>query len=360
DGRYLAFVSDAALDPRDLDNGTSDVYLRDRAAGTTVLVSLSPNTVAGAISGSPSISGDGRWVAFSSLDEQIVAGDLNATTDVFLYDRDSEAVVLVSLNDAGDQANGPSNGASVSFDGSLVLFASSASNLVASPSSTTTQLYVRSLASNVAPSVDLPSTVDLAFSLTLDMSGTFTDPGSASGETYSATVDYGDGTGTRALALDGGTFGLFHTYAAAGSYTVTVVVTDSGGASGSATMVVNAGTHSYVWLEPVASSFVVGRNMPVKFRVLGPDGSLVFDSSVRVDVVDASGAVVAGPYFYGDQPSRSVTWNGDYYHVNVDTRGLGPDLYLLRVQFSSPTLTGEFTLATNGTAGSLRWSGLRQ
>lgn len=77
-GRYLAFVSAAPLHPDDRDgNVTLDVFLRDRDpdVGTTVLASLSLNTVAGATSTRPSISEDGRWVAFDSLDEQLVGVD---------------------------------------------------------------------------------------------------------------------------------------------------------------------------------------------------------------------------------------------------------------------------------------------
>ena len=450
DGRYIAFVSEARLDPRDLDNGTPDVYLRDRVAGTTVLASLSNNTLPGATSASPSISGDGRWVGFHSLDDMLVPVDTNRVFDVFLYDRTTELVTLVSLNDADEQANAASFGASVSFDGHLVLFGSTASNLVTSPPSTNNQLYVRNLAtnqapvlpafgrdltlfegqplhltwefsdndastswtatvnygdgsgtqplalnanktfsldhlyapgsydltvevtddagatgslvihvvvSNVAPSVNLLSTMDLAFTKTLDSPGTFTDPGST-GETYSATVNYGDGTGTQALALGpyyasplvGGSFTLHHTYVAVGTYTVAVTVSDSNGGSTTANMLVKVSGYTYEWLEPIADMFVVGRNLPVKFTVRGPDGSFVLDRTVVVDVIDASGTVVAGPYVFGDQPSRSVMVSGDTYHVNVDTRDLAANMYWLRVSFSSPTLTGEFTLGTNGTA----------
>src|SRR5438093_816198 len=151
DGRYLAFESTGVLDPRDLDNGTQDIYLRDRLTGTTALASLSTVALPGATSSSPSISGDGRWVGFQSLDDKLVVGDLNGLFDVFLYDRTTEAIKLVSLNDADEQANAASFGPSVSFDGQLVLFGSTASNLVSSPASTGSQLYVRNLVSNQAP-----------------------------------------------------------------------------------------------------------------------------------------------------------------------------------------------------------------
>jgi hypothetical protein len=445
DGRYLAFVTAATLDTRDLDGGTLDVYLRDRSGGTTVLASLSPNTLGGATSTNPSISDDGRWVGFDSLDDKMVGTDTNGVADVFLYDRDTQIVTLVSLNDADQQADAMCVGASVSSDGHLVLFGSTATNLAAG-SGVGNQLYVRNLVSNqapvlpafvgpvtldesqsmhltwqftdndassswsatvdygagagkqtlalnanktfllehlwapgsydltvevtddagatgslvihvvvsnVAPTVGLPTAQNLAFTRTLDTSGFFTDPGSS--ETYSATVNYGDGTGTLALVLGpydasplvGGSFTLHHTYATAGSYSVAVTVADSNGGSTTANMTVNIGGFVYELPGP----FTVGRNLPVKFTVRGPDGSAILDQTVQVDVLDADGNVVAGPYLFGDQPSRSVMWGNDSYHVNVDTRAVAPGAYWLRVRFSSAALTGEFRVGTPDSTG---------
>jgi hypothetical protein len=129
-------------------------------------------------------------------------------------------------------------------------------------------------------------------------------------------------------------------------------------------MVVKVGGYTYQWLDPVGSSFTVGRNLPVKFTVRGPDGSFVLDRTVTVDVVDASGTVVSGPYVFGDQPTRSVTVSNETYHVNVDARDLSAGMYTLRVRFSSPALTGEFSLSTNGNAAAVaatrtRISGVR-
>jgi hypothetical protein len=435
DGHYLVFESQAQLEPRDRDIGTWDVFLRDRALHTTTLASLSANAIAGADSRAPSVSADGRWVGFQSLDDTLVSGDVNHMVDVFLYDRKTEAVTLVSQNDAGQQANAPSTSPSVSSDGRLVLLMSSASNLVTSPSSTGSQLYVRDMrtneapvvtlgpdenlgegvalsrlasfsdqdastswtatvdygdgsasaaltlaadktftlehfftpgsyvvsvvvtddasasgsgsfrvtVTNVAPTVLLGSAVDLTFDPTLRQSGTFSDPGTT--ETYWATVDYGDGSGGRALALTDRSFLLDHVYGTAGTYSVLVTVTDSEGASGSATLAVTVRRYTFQWQEPVESSFTVGRLLPVRFSVLRADGTPVLDTTVRVDVVDASGAVVVG-YIYGSNPSGSISWNGADYHVNVDTRGFAPGDYTLRVSFSSPTLTGSFTKQT--------------
>ena len=452
DGHYLAFESQAQLESRDLDNGfpgTWDVYLRDRVARTTVLASHSAKTTSGVDSRAPVISSDGRFVGFTSLDDMLVPLELgNRLIDVFLYDRITDGILMVSLNDAGLQANAGSFGPSVSSDGHLVLFNSSASNLVLLQTSTGQQLYVRDLASNhapvvtvganaaldegvalsrwgsftdedastswtatvdwgdgsgstlslatdksftlshlysasvgtfvvtvhvtdeagaigeasfevtvnnLAPTVDVGAAVDLAFDMALHRAGTFTDPGTT--ETYTATVDYGDGTpGPVALSLTGNSFQLDHVYALPGRYSVVVTVIDGNGGTGSARLLVTVLDYSYEWLDPVGEFFIVGRNLPVKFTVRAADGSIVLDTSVQVVVLDASGGAVAGPYLYGDQPSRSVVWNGTDYHVNVDTKEFSLGTYTLRVSFSSPTLTGEFSLMTNGTAGR---SGLR-
>jgi len=88
---------------------------------------------------------------------------------------------------------------------------------------------------DVPPAVSLGAGGTIQLGAIFSASGSFSDPGA---QTWTATVDYGDGTGVQALALNlAKTFALSHTYATPGSFTVTVVVTDSGGASGSKTLV---------------------------------------------------------------------------------------------------------------------------
>src|SRR6185295_2578147 len=198
DGHYLVFETRAQLELRDHDAGTFDVYLRDRALHTTVLASVSPNTGAGADSRAPSISADGRWVGFQSLDNMLVSGDANGMMDVFLYDRSTEAVTLVSVNDAGQQANAPSTSASVSSDGHLVVLQTNASNLVTSPASTGAQLYVRDLRTNEAPVAPLGPDVTLNEGVKLLLVASFSDQDAST--SWSATVNYGDGSGSAALA----------------------------------------------------------------------------------------------------------------------------------------------------------------
>ena len=82
---------------------------------------------------------------------------------------------------------------------------------------------------NVAPVVDAGSDVTIAKRDTFAGSGSFVDPGN---DVWTATVDYGDGSGVQPLTVSGNTFALSHVFADAGIYTVTVEVTDGSGAIG--------------------------------------------------------------------------------------------------------------------------------
>jgi Tol biopolymer transport system component len=147
DGRYAVFASDGDnLVPNDT-NGTWDVFVRDLSLGTNLLVSANTNgNVASGLSGEPAISGNGRYVAFSSYASDLVAGDTNNAQDVFVRDLVSGSTTLVSINTAG---NGPGNKASytpaISADGRYVLFRSKAGNLAGGSFSGTDNLFLRDL-----------------------------------------------------------------------------------------------------------------------------------------------------------------------------------------------------------------------
>ena len=138
DGRFIAYVSGADnLVPSDT-NGCPDVFVRDMLYGTNALVSIATNGGSADFSSSdPAISGDGRYVVFTSSAGNLVPGDNNKVQDVFVRDLQSGTTVLVSASSGG---SGPGNGASyspsLSSDGRYVLFRSRAGNL-ASGSSTT-------------------------------------------------------------------------------------------------------------------------------------------------------------------------------------------------------------------------------
>ena len=132
DGRYVAFTSSSpALAP-----GTSgypveqpQVFLRDRAAGTTQLVShrLAAPTLAGAnASFWPRVSGDGQYVVFVSMSDDLVADDDEGQQDVFRWSRLTGTTTRVSVNGMGGGPDAASYDPSVSTDGSVVGFSTEA------------------------------------------------------------------------------------------------------------------------------------------------------------------------------------------------------------------------------------------
>ena len=83
-----------------------DIFVRDLGAGTTKRISVATDgTQANGFSRSPSISADGRYVAFASDATNLVPGDTNGRTDIFLHDRQKAATFRVSLGAPFTQAN---------------------------------------------------------------------------------------------------------------------------------------------------------------------------------------------------------------------------------------------------------------
>ncbi len=132
DGRFVAFVSVAANLVTGDTNGVADVFVHDRGTGATERVSVSSSGVQGnANSLGPAISGDGRYVVFRSLASNLVAGDANGASDVFLHDRRTGITERVSATPGGADANGASSYPTITPNGRYVAFESAASNLVA-------------------------------------------------------------------------------------------------------------------------------------------------------------------------------------------------------------------------------------
>jgi Tol biopolymer transport system component len=147
--RLVAFFSDADnLAPFDT-NGCRDVFVRDRLLGTNLLVSVDSNGVfsADGISTEPSISGDGRYVVFTSSADNLVPGDTNDAQDVFVRDLQTASTMLVSVSlDGFHPGNGDSYSPVISQDGRYILFHSKASNLTVGSFGTGAEnLFVRDL-----------------------------------------------------------------------------------------------------------------------------------------------------------------------------------------------------------------------
>jgi len=130
-GRFVAFESYASnLVPGDTNNRT-DIFVHDLQTGETKIVSNSYYGLsADKISGSPSISSDGRFIAFHSYASNLVPGDTNNQVDIFVHDQQTNVTTRLSLAYDGTQPNDHSYSPSISADGRYVAFDSFASNLV--------------------------------------------------------------------------------------------------------------------------------------------------------------------------------------------------------------------------------------
>jgi cysteine-rich repeat protein len=147
DGTLVAFESlSTNLVPGD-GNGVGDVFVRDLGAGVTTRVSVaSDGTEANARSTRPVVSPDGRWVAFESTASNLVAGDSNGASDVFVHDRMTATTVRASVGTGGTQGSGASFAAMLSADGRFVLFESDAPDLVPDDTNATRDVFLHDLA----------------------------------------------------------------------------------------------------------------------------------------------------------------------------------------------------------------------
>src|SRR4029453_4515624 len=143
DGRYVAFSSFATTLGAGDTNGTSDVFVHDRQTGETRRVSVaSDGTQGNSLSSEPSLSADGRYVAFSSVSRTLGGGETNGTYDVFVHDRQTGETQRVSVSSNGAQGNLESHQPSLSADGRYVAFPSGAPTLVAGDTNGTRDVFV--------------------------------------------------------------------------------------------------------------------------------------------------------------------------------------------------------------------------
>jgi len=145
DGRFVAFFSEATNLAADDMNGAWDVFVRDRQQGLTECVSVNytDGRPGNGMSALPRISADGRFVVFCSVATDLVPGDNNIAIDVFLRDRQQGVTELISVSSTGQQGNSESSFPSISADGRFVAFISNATNLVAEVTQGVKQVFVR-------------------------------------------------------------------------------------------------------------------------------------------------------------------------------------------------------------------------
>ncbi|TLF66028.1 hypothetical protein FE391_25705 [Nonomuraea sp. KC401] len=143
DGSFVGFTSGATnLVPGDT-NGQTDAFVHDRRTGTTERISLSSAGVQGdGVSGAPDFSADGRFAVFVSDAANLVPGDTNGRADIFLRDRQAGTTERISVAHDGSQAGDQSREPSISADGRFVAFQSDADGLVPGDGNGRTDAFV--------------------------------------------------------------------------------------------------------------------------------------------------------------------------------------------------------------------------
>ncbi len=151
DGRYVAFTSGL------YGKASNSVYVRDRVTGSTEIVSVGLDGQP-AEGSTPTISADGRYIAFASSASNLVEGDTNDLDDIFVRDRVEKSTERVSISSTGQQANGFSMKPAISPGGYSVAFTSEATNLVEDDTNKVEDIFVRNLNQNSTERVSISST----------------------------------------------------------------------------------------------------------------------------------------------------------------------------------------------------------
>jgi len=264
DGRFVAFESNATdLAAPGLDTSAGpDIYWRDIAGATNALMSVnSTGTASGnALSQTPQISADGRFVIFESNASNLAPGvtDGNGTSDDFRRDVVGGVTQAMSVTPAGIATGDPGGTGNVviSADGRFVAFSSQQPNLT-SVTATGQNVYVRGDFVPSAAFTASPLTGTAPLTVAFDASGS-SDVEGLAGFAWS----FGDGANGSGATTS-------HSYAAAGDYTATLTVTDSGGNTATATRGISVGAAPGVTENPI-TPVLPALNTNVTPRTAGP------------------------------------------------------------------------------------------
>lgn len=156
DGRFVVFASENTDLIDDDTNGVADIFLLDRNDGSVVRIE-GDDGQPDATSSFPRISADGRWIVYVSQASNLVANEDNGFSDVFLYDRALGTTRSVSVDFFGNQGNGHSRTPAISADGAVVAFVSAATNLLDEEQPEAEQVYVHMVATSETEIVSVSS-----------------------------------------------------------------------------------------------------------------------------------------------------------------------------------------------------------
>lgn len=158
--RWVAFTSNATnLLPNPDTNRVRDIFVHNLVTGKTKRVSVGIHGQANGPSQQPAISGDGRCIAFASSASNLVPGDTNNATDIFVRDTVAKTTTRVSVASDGTQANGSSSAPSMKFCDTVV-YQSLASNLVSGDTNGQSDVFESGTATHRTARVSVTTTGD--------------------------------------------------------------------------------------------------------------------------------------------------------------------------------------------------------
>ncbi|MBO8172884.1 MAG: S-layer homology domain-containing protein [Bacillaceae bacterium] len=183
-GRFVVFKSAATNLVSSFDGGSDQIFLYDRETDQMELISQDANGVeANGDCQLPSVSADGRFVAFESEATNLVPSDNNGVSDIFVYDRETNTHTIVSVSAEGEQGNGGSSNPEITADGAFVVFTSAADNLVANDTNGWTDIFVSKVDQATEP-VPEPDDISLNHNETISVTDNI-----QFGDAYQAETD---------------------------------------------------------------------------------------------------------------------------------------------------------------------------
>jgi hypothetical protein len=191
DACYVAFYSFATNLVSGDTNGVGDIFVHDRQIGVTTCVSVaSDGTQGNDYSFKPSISSNGRYVAFESYANNLVSGDSNGYREIFVHDKQTDETIRVSVASDGTQGNNNSNNPFTSSDGHYVTFQSDATNLVSGDTNGQTDIFVHEQSGWITPTPTHTATRTVTPTRTSTRTPTRTPTPTKTRTPYGPTINY--------------------------------------------------------------------------------------------------------------------------------------------------------------------------
>lgn len=350
DGRFVAFDSRASnLVPTDA-NAAVDVFLRDTQNSLTSLVSVSTaGTQAVVQSGNGLITPSGQFVTFDSADATLVANDTNAVSDIFLRDLVASTTSLVSLSSTGAPGDGASDQGTISDDGRYVAFRSASTNLVAGDGNAATDVFMR------GPLIDTPGQLSVTTEPTGAAAGqplavqpvvtALNTDGTVKWDYSGAvTVAIKAGTGRAGAVLSGtttvnavngvATFAGLSINLAGNGYVLTATSGTLASADTTPFTVAQTPTKLVYSAQPAGASAGLAFGTQPVVQVLDAENNLVTAFTGTVSIAIKAGTGRAGAVLGGTASINAIGGTASFAGLSIDLAGTG---YVLTA--SSGTLT---------------------